>query len=287
MSADPWFRFFPSDWLGGTSGLSAAEKGVYVTLIAAIYDCGGPIKRDDARLARQCGLPKAGFSRALSALIECGKIEFDGQWLCNSRAKSELSEREIKIASAREGARVTNEIKSNKSNNDSRPSDRYSAQNGDAKTSLRAGAQQPQPPFPEANASGPKPPEKSPQPVYSDARHELWGEGKRMLAELGIPNSRAGPLIGQWVKEAGDDCPSVLDAIRRAREHKAVDPIAWIVRALPNRKSNESTSKGSISDAGRRLIRELDEQAERDMRSEIGRPTGDDDVLLLPSFGGK
>jgi hypothetical protein len=140
--------------------------------------------------------------------------------------------------------------------------------------------------IPEANASGAA--DDPPKPVYSDARHELWGEGKRMLGELGIPVSKAGPLMGQWLKESGDDCPGVLDAIRRAREHKAVDPIAWIVRALPSsRKKNEPSSKGSISDAGLRLIRELDERAERDVRASDGGASGDHDVLLLSRFGGQ
>ena len=124
MSAEPWFRFFPSDWLGGTAGLSAAEKGVYVTLLAAIYDCGGPIKRDDARLARQCGLPKASFVRALSALVDCGKIENHGDFLSNERAKNELTERENRIGHSREGARVTNAKKQALSTNVSRSTER-------------------------------------------------------------------------------------------------------------------------------------------------------------------
>ena len=74
MGGDPWFRFFPSDWLSGVSGLSAAERGVYVTLLAIMYDHGGPVVRDDSRLSRQCGLPKTGFIRALDGLIAIGKI---------------------------------------------------------------------------------------------------------------------------------------------------------------------------------------------------------------------
>ena len=83
---------------GNRAGLSAAERGVDVTLIAAIYDHGGPIRRDDARLARQCGLPKAGFARAPQALVDLGKIEIEGCDLSNSRAKRELIDRENRIA---------------------------------------------------------------------------------------------------------------------------------------------------------------------------------------------
>ena len=103
--SDPWFRFFPSDWLSGTSGLSAAERGVYITLIAMMYDFGGPIKRDDERLARRCGLPIVGFRRALQSLIDEGKINFDGGDLSNERAKREVIERES--YSVRQSGRAT------------------------------------------------------------------------------------------------------------------------------------------------------------------------------------
>lgn len=89
---DVWFRFFPSNWLGGVSGLSAAERGVYITLLALIYDTGGPITREDDRLARRCGLPKSGFVRALEALKALGKIEEADGCLFNLRAKFELTE---------------------------------------------------------------------------------------------------------------------------------------------------------------------------------------------------
>ena len=39
--ADPWFKFYPSDWLGGTRGLTAEETGVYITMIAMMYEAGG------------------------------------------------------------------------------------------------------------------------------------------------------------------------------------------------------------------------------------------------------
>ena len=30
--------FYPSDWLAGTAALSDAEKGVYITLVARMYE---------------------------------------------------------------------------------------------------------------------------------------------------------------------------------------------------------------------------------------------------------
>lgn len=100
----PWFRFFPVDWLCGTSELSAGERGVYITLIAKMYDHGGAIPRDDARLARLCGLPVVGFRRALETLIEQGKITTEGDDLFNPRAKREVSERENRVDISRQNA---------------------------------------------------------------------------------------------------------------------------------------------------------------------------------------
>lgn len=104
MKAAPWFKFFPSDWISGVAGLSAAERGVYVTLLAMIYDKSGPVPLDDARMARMCGLPVHGFRRALEALVSLGKITVEDGAIFNERAKSQLSEREIRIDSAHNAA---------------------------------------------------------------------------------------------------------------------------------------------------------------------------------------
>jgi hypothetical protein len=77
---------------------------------------------------------------------------------------------------------------------------------------------------------------------YRDAKHELWGEGKKMLADLGISKSQAGELMGRWMKETGDNSAGVLDAIRRAREFKPVNPIPWIFQALPGKQNNNGKS---------------------------------------------
>ncbi|MBS3849706.1 DUF1376 domain-containing protein [Devosia sp. BSSL-BM10] len=80
MTSSPrWFRFFPTDWLSRIGDLSPAERGVMLTLVCLMFDRGEPLSRDDARLARQCGIPTAGFRTALAALLHQGKLaETDG-----------------------------------------------------------------------------------------------------------------------------------------------------------------------------------------------------------------
>lgn len=100
MSDSPFIKFYPSDFLGGTSGLSPAERGVYITLLCLIYEQDGPIQRDDARLARRCGAPKATFKRILSALILDGKITDESGALSNRRAEKALVDRQIRSQNA-------------------------------------------------------------------------------------------------------------------------------------------------------------------------------------------
>ena len=93
MGDKPFIKFYPSDFLGGTSGLSPAERGVYMTLLCLIYEADGPIPRDDGRLARRCGSPKAAFIRALDCLINEGKItDIDGM-ISNNRAEKAIVDR--------------------------------------------------------------------------------------------------------------------------------------------------------------------------------------------------
>jgi uncharacterized protein YdaU (DUF1376 family) len=105
MSSNPWFKFFPSDWIGGTVNLTPSERGVYITLLAMIYEHGGSLPRDDARLARACGMPKAGFAKVLHSLISQRKIEVESDGsLTNNRAKTEVATRGARIKSAKENA---------------------------------------------------------------------------------------------------------------------------------------------------------------------------------------
>lgn len=97
MGEKPFIKFFPSDFLGGTSGLSPAERGVYMTLLCLMYEQDGPIPRDDGRLARRCGAPKAAFIRSLECLIYEGKITDAGGMLSNGRAEKAIMDRASRV----------------------------------------------------------------------------------------------------------------------------------------------------------------------------------------------
>ncbi|MBW8282505.1 MAG: YdaU family protein [Rhizobium sp.] len=89
MRKMPWVRFFPSDWLGGTRGMSAVETGIYITLIATMYERGEPIQEDHSRLARLCGASNSAFKKALEILVDEGKISRVDGGLWNDRVEKE------------------------------------------------------------------------------------------------------------------------------------------------------------------------------------------------------
>lgn len=107
MSSLPWVRFFPSDWLAGTRGMSAAETGIYITLIATMYERGEPIPEDRARLSRLCGASASAFGKALDALIDDGKIQRCEGGLWNERVsrESKLCSEKSEVAARNANAR--------------------------------------------------------------------------------------------------------------------------------------------------------------------------------------
>lgn len=106
MSSSPFFPFYPSDWLSGTRGLTAVETGIYITLIAMMYEREAPLDMPDDRLARLCGASVSIFKKALEGLVAEGKIQRlpDGLW--NDRVGKECRIREEKKNSASTSAKT-------------------------------------------------------------------------------------------------------------------------------------------------------------------------------------
>lgn len=101
-----WVRFFPAEWLGGTVGMPAEEIGVYITLVAMMYERGDHVPEDHTRLSRLCGLTPRRFGHALQKLIDAGKIERAERGLWNRKVALEHSRREAKLLSARDSAKA-------------------------------------------------------------------------------------------------------------------------------------------------------------------------------------
>ncbi|MEW7009743.1 MULTISPECIES: DUF1376 domain-containing protein [unclassified Lentilitoribacter] len=106
--SDPWFKFYPSDWLSGTRGLTPAETGVYITLVCMMYENDGQLMRggakQDARLARRCGCTFAAFKKIINNLIVEKKLTDHNGALSNRRVQKELNERMNRVQKASDAA---------------------------------------------------------------------------------------------------------------------------------------------------------------------------------------
>jgi uncharacterized protein YdaU (DUF1376 family) len=88
---NPYFRFYPADFMGGVRGMTAQEVGVYTMLLCRMYEEDGPIECDTFRLATYCGMRVATFTATLEKLIRLGKIEPHDGALFNDRARREIA----------------------------------------------------------------------------------------------------------------------------------------------------------------------------------------------------
>jgi hypothetical protein len=88
-------------------------------------------------------------------------------------------------------------------------------------------------------------------PIYTDSRHELWGEGVPILISLGVAEKHARSMIGSWLKSMKDNEQAVLGTIQRARDHRVHNAIPWITNALKGSQHECNTSIFANSAANR------------------------------------
>lgn len=101
--------FYPSDWLAGTRGLTPAETGVYITLVAMMYERQEPLSFDCARLARMCNCPAGTFRKILAVLLAEKKILETPAGIWNERVETEIrSAREAMKAASERGRNAVN-----------------------------------------------------------------------------------------------------------------------------------------------------------------------------------
>lgn len=121
MSARPWYKRYPADFIAGTLALTLEEKGAYSIVLDLIYDRGEPIDDDPQWIARVCGCSTRKWKSIRLRLIEFGKITIENGRITNKRAEKEAennaNEARKLSESGSKGAEKTNEKKSNVHNN--------------------------------------------------------------------------------------------------------------------------------------------------------------------------
>lgn len=193
--------FSPDEFLVGTAGMTAEQKGVYWTICALIYSSGGAIAEDDERLLRLSGVSLRrlpGVLREICAMPN--KLVLNGGRISNERAEKELARASKRMTSAQDngalGGRPVSE------NNDlEKP-----AGSGDEKLSLPINHQ---------------PPSKSPQPPAlglvggrSVSVQELFETWYEHYPRKEAP-ARARKAYEKAIRKPGVNSELLLHAVRR------------------------------------------------------------------------
>ena len=79
MSATPWMRFFPADYLADTRRLTTEQHGAYLLLLMDSWTSGA-LPDDDTVLARVAGLDAESWARTRPAIAGYFEIA-DGKWV--------------------------------------------------------------------------------------------------------------------------------------------------------------------------------------------------------------
>ncbi|WP_160119658.1 hypothetical protein [Rhodovarius lipocyclicus] len=88
----------------------------------------------------------------------------------------------------------------------------------------------------EGAPSAPTLPFAGPAEPPPDARTELFREGLARAVRLtGKPAPGCRPMLGRWLKAAGDDAALVGSVLFEAEQHRPADPVSWIEAAIGRR----------------------------------------------------
>lgn len=105
MSKTPYVPFYTSDFLGGTGGMTAATKGVYITLLCLMYESEAPLKQSWSSLARRCGASNSAFKKAVEEMIADGKIVQVGGGLWSEKCDRHIFYRREKRSQTSQAAK--------------------------------------------------------------------------------------------------------------------------------------------------------------------------------------
>lgn len=104
MNDNPFINLYTSDFLAGTSGMTASTKGVYITLICLIYEDEKPLKHAWDMLARRCGCTKSSFKKAVQSLVDDGKITVSDDGIWSDKCEKHITLRRERQNSAKAAA---------------------------------------------------------------------------------------------------------------------------------------------------------------------------------------
>jgi hypothetical protein len=262
----PWFQCYPSKLLGALAGMPPDVGYTYTVVLLRTYEVCGPCPDTEEVLARRTGLSRRKISTSIEWLIAQGKLTRIEGGLANPFASEVLAESAAFYNGRKKAGKAGAEKRWQK------PKENQGKEDGSAIAEPMENDShlhlQKKKERTEANASGAE------APIYTDSRHELWGEGIPILMSLGMAEKSARGMVGRWLKQAGDDAQKVLSVIQRARDLRVIDPMPWITKAITTGGANGKTTDAKVGFSG--IAARLRQQARADDEAELFRPRPED-----------
>jgi hypothetical protein len=86
------------------------------------------------------------------------------------------------------------------------------------------------------------------EPPGLELRQRVFADGAAIVSRLtGRMNGQAKSLVGRFLKQAGGDCGTVLDALHDAEMQRPGDPVSWVFAAIKARSGTALGVHGQIA----------------------------------------
>jgi uncharacterized protein YdaU (DUF1376 family) len=108
---DPWFKFYPADWLRDTRHLTLEQRGAYIDSIAIQMERGEPIPDDVSWLSHQLHISTRKARALVQQLVEAKMLLRKDGNLSNASCEREIAEREALRVNASHSAAVRERAK--------------------------------------------------------------------------------------------------------------------------------------------------------------------------------
>jgi uncharacterized protein YdaU (DUF1376 family) len=222
-----WMPLYVADYLKDTQHLSAQENGAYWFLILHAWTRGGPLPKEDDRLARIARLTTKEWKASRGVILEFFSAAPDGYR--HKRVDLELARADKKIEQRRAAGEASAAARAAQ-----REQQREGQRGGNGRSAgvgteppaneQRNGRQSQSQVLPLPNGNGADP--------EGDSGKTLFDHGVRLLTAKGIAEGRARGIIAGWQRDFGD--AAALEAMNHCRD--ATDPVSAVRARLGKAK---------------------------------------------------
>jgi uncharacterized protein YdaU (DUF1376 family) len=239
--------FSPDEFLTGVSNLAHDEIGPYWVACCLMYSRGGAIEDDDVWVAKACGAHVRTWRAIKARLVAKGKLQIEGGFITNRRALTEIGKAQGRVKGAREAAEASAKARRERAENAGLSNDYNDIPEAPAHISDEAN-HQPSTTNYQIDIKQPSQ-EAAPAPPPPDTATIIFGQGREwLIRQSGKPDGACRGLLGKWRRDHGD--AALIEALGAAQREGALEPVAFITKALQERTNGKQWPRNNDRVAG-------------------------------------